>query len=134
MYLGGTFAFYSIIYCKMSTKRDITSQKLKKVHVIGFSKDHIWKENFVKLGLLYFIFLQICLEKCLVLLSSVWGAERIAECFRLTSSTLAWILSMFVLISSTSRKNSSILLPSIVTATSSPPISSSSDWAWKLWY
>ena len=39
MYLGCTF--YSIIYCKMSTKRDITSQKQKKVDVIGFSKNHI---------------------------------------------------------------------------------------------
>ena len=41
---------------------------------------------------------------------------------------------MFDLISSTSRKNSSILLPSRVTATSSPPISSSSLWACKVLY
>ena len=64
MYLGGTL--YSIIYCKMSTKRDITSQK---VDVIGFSKNHIWKGKLCKTWFIFFrvIFLQVCLEKCLLL-------------------------------------------------------------------
>ena len=52
-----------------------------------------------------------------------------ALCFRLTSSTLSWILSIFSLMSSTSEKNSSILPPSILTSISAPP-SSSSFWAW----
>ncbi len=42
--------------------------------------------------------------KDLSLLSSVCGAERMAECFLLTSSTLPWILSMLSLISSTWHK------------------------------
>ena len=63
-------------------------------------------------------------------LSSVWGAHKMALCLCLTSSTLFWILSIFSRISSTSWKNSSIFPSPILTPIdSSPPISSSSLWA-----
>lgn len=68
----------------------------------------------------------------LYLLSSDWGADKIALCFFFTSSTFACMLSIISRMSSTTSKNSSMnpSRPSTLTATSSGPPSSSSLWAY----
>ena len=54
----------------------------------------------------------ICFEAILKksLLSSVWGADSIAECRRLTSSTFPWILSILSRISSTYEYKNTVML------------------------